>query len=530
MEIKCLSSLTKVFSDAEPMGVVFTSAVCLRGERVSFQIAYRVPRTGAVRLQAADCTCFWVRQIPAGRVCYPDSDDWYLRKTAGAYPDLLFPAQPGAQAEAVADAWNALWCEIDSAGLPDGERTFSVTLVCATEERTAAFTLRVLPVALPPQTLLYTDWLHADCLATYYATPVFSERHWGLLAEFIGMAARHGMNLILTPLFTPPLDTQEGEERPTVQLTDVEALADGRYAFAFPRLARWVRICQEAGITHFELSHLFTQWGAKHAPQIRDTRGNLLFGWHTDADAAEYTDFLTQFAPALTQELRRLGILENCFLHVSDEPEERDRAGYARHAALLKSLFPDIKRMDALSELSYYRQGLLEQPIPANNRLEPFIGQAPHLWTYYCCGQHKDEVSNRFFAMPGARTRVLGLQMWKFRVEGFLHWGYNFWYSQFSKHAIDPYKTSDADGGFPAGDAYCVYPGADFTASPSLRLKIFYDALQDMRVMQAAEKKLGYAAALALLEAGLPAPLDFHSRVSEDWLLAARTRVARALL
>ena len=49
-------------------------------------------------------------------------------------------------------------------------------------------------------------------------------------------------------------------------------------------------------------------------------------------------------------------------------------------------------------------------------------------WVYYCCGQGY-KVSNRFIAMPAWRNRILGVQLYKYKMEVFLHWGYNFSYS-----------------------------------------------------------------------------------------------------
>lgn len=59
--------------------------------------------------------------------------------------------------------------------------------------------------------------------------------HWRLIDQFVGMAAQNGVNMILTPLFTPPLDTQVGGERPTVQLVDVIVMDRG-YSFGFGKL------------------------------------------------------------------------------------------------------------------------------------------------------------------------------------------------------------------------------------------------------------------------------------------------------
>lgn len=67
--------------------------------------------------------------------------------------------------------------------------------------------------------------------------------------------------------------------------------------------------------------------------------------------------------------------------------------------------------------------------------------------------------------MPSARNRILGALLYKYNAVGFLQWGYNFWYSQFSKHEIDPFTVTDAGKAFPSGDAFVVYPGETVSRS-----------------------------------------------------------------
>ncbi|MFR9162180.1 MAG: glycoside hydrolase domain-containing protein [Ruthenibacterium lactatiformans] len=43
---------------------------------------------------------------------------------------------------------------------------------------------------LPAQTLLHTEWFHADCLASYYGVAPLSEEHWRILENFIRAAGR----------------------------------------------------------------------------------------------------------------------------------------------------------------------------------------------------------------------------------------------------------------------------------------------------------------------------------------------------
>ena len=93
-----------------------------------------------------------------------------------------------------------------------------------------------------------------------------SERHWKLIEQFIKTAARTGITMLLTPLFTPPLDTAIGTERPTMQLVRVVKTGE-KYTFDFTLLERWVKLCRKYGIEYFEMSHLFTQWGSLRVSQ-----------------------------------------------------------------------------------------------------------------------------------------------------------------------------------------------------------------------------------------------------------------------
>ena len=52
--------------------------------------------------------------------------------------------------------------------------------------------------------------------------PVFSEEHWEIIENYLHEYVKRGCNMILTPLFTPALDTAVGAERTTTQLLDVK--------------------------------------------------------------------------------------------------------------------------------------------------------------------------------------------------------------------------------------------------------------------------------------------------------------------
>ena len=533
MKIMLLSSLIKVFSDEQPVASEVTGFSVLKNERASFQIAVfsEDEKETEVKIEGFgdSFSIFKVREVPVGLACFDDVDDYFLRKDSGMYPDCLEPVCGTVKIDA--GKWQSIWIELNPDGKLDaGDYKLDISLVSSGKVLgSKELCVEIINVSLPKQELIYTNWYHCDGLLHYYDIEAMSEDFWQVNRSFIKTAVDHGMNMILTPLFTPPLDTAVGGERRTVQLVGVKRRG-AKYSFDFRNLKKWIDLCLECSVEYFEMSHLFTQWGAKHAPKIvaADRKGRLkkIFGWKTRTHSRDYINFLRQFAAALTRFLEKEGVADRCFFHISDEPGMGDLPVYRKRAELINEIFKGYPVIDALSKFEFYKTGCVKLPIPAENHIEDFYGRVDELWTYYCCGQCREYVSNRFMAMPSQRTRVIGCQLYKYDVKGFLQWGYNFYNSSHSKKEINPYEVTDAGGSFPAGDSFVVYPSADKTALPSLRLKVFYDALQDLRALKLLESLAGREKTLAVLEDGLETPLDFSNYPRNDaWQLGLRERI-----
>lgn len=433
----------------------------------------------------------------------------------GFYPDLLEPFDGTLHLEK--NKIITLWLEVFTEG-KEGNYEISFAVNGAGKEISEKAQVHIHPLKLEDQTLIYTDWFHSDCLASYYKVPVFSEEYWRITENFIKNAAEHGVNCILTPLFTPPLDTEVGGQRPTVQLVGITKTGRG-YSFDFALLTRWIELCRKYGIRYFEFSHFFTQWGAKRAPKIvvrTKTGEKQRFGWHTRALSKSYLRFLKSFGKALKDYTDAMGITQRCFVHCSDEPGSGDLRHYKKCAAAVHAYFGAYVHMDALSDLEFYSKNIVPLPVPSEGAVSAFADAgAPRLWTYYCCGQYHNELPNRFFAMPSVRNRILGVLLYQYRCEGFLHWGFNFYYTQYSRRLVDPFTETDAGLQFPSGDAFTVYPGEGGEALPSLREKVFYEGLSDLRALRTAERVCGRERVCALIKDTL-GEISFTSYPMED--------------
>ena len=542
---KIVSSLEKIYTDDNLDSFDRLSRISvLRGERLNFQIAYGCDNaTGkkivdAVRIKPeisgdlADLASLRsVQHVPVIMAMHPGgADDNYSRTSSGLYPDVLRPMYYGGCFTFTPFATNAVWVEIN---IPEdmiaGEHGFTISLDAAEYGSVSCeLAIEVIDALLPKDDIYFTQWFHADCLANYYNVEVFSDRHFEIIENFIRTAKRNGINMILTPIFTPPLDTAVGGERRTTQLVGVEK-RDGVYSFDFSLLDRWIDMLDRCGIKYIEFSHLFTQWGAKHAPKIVgrvNGEEKKLFGWQTDAHGEEYVGFLRTFIPALLEHLEARGDSERAFFHISDEPNETNEEDYTRSKEAVADLLQGYTVMDALSDFSFYEKGVIEHPVTASDCIEPFLrANVKGLWTYYCVCQYKD-VSNRYHSMPAYRNRSIGMQMYKYNIAGFLHWGYNFYNNQYSGDPINPYYEQSCDFAFPGGDAFSVYPNADGTALESPRLAVFYEALEDVKAMKLAESLTSRSEVVCAIEDVFGEEITFATCArSSPAMLAIRQRV-----
>jgi len=541
MECRLVSCLEKIFPDGRGVSAPLPPLSALQGESIAFQCAifceyytYVFPRIqgnlpGKATIHHVEC-------VPArmGRK-EQDSDENYLSLAPDFYPDLLIPVQGGVACPG--NAWKALFIEIETdENAPAGEYTFSLQLpgtVPITEENVIqeiSVTMEVIGAKLPAQQISHTEWFHSDCLADFYHVPAFSERHWEIIGNFMETAARRGCTMILTPHFTPPLDTRQGGERTTVQLVDVEDTGE-QYRFEFTKLKRWIDLAFEKGFSRIEFAHLFTQWGAKAAPKIMGMKDGVyqrLFGWDTPAVGGEYTRFLNAYLPCLTQKLREWGIADKCCFHISDEPTVAQLDSYLAARQSVDQLLSGFPVIDALSDVNLAKECRISPPIACAHHLDAFFSEnISPLWGYYCCGPDKD-YTNRFLYMSLSRTRSMGMQWWKYDLKGFLHWGFNFYNTAHSVAPINPFLDTEAGGIFPAGDSFLVYPGMDGKPLESLRLIAMHYAMQDARALSLLAQLKGRDFALALLEEAFPLTLTCYPNDSQSFL-AIRSRINAAI-
>ncbi|MEH7305215.1 DUF4091 domain-containing protein [Neobacillus drentensis] len=534
-ETRLISPLEKVFPDEDLKASCYDRTTALIDEYVSFQLAVKAMElTHNLKIEINSeikdrVEIGHVGLVPSNMPNYRDHDGYLLRTTPGLYPD---PILPGNKIHAVHEQWNSFWVYVNTKGLEKGKYEIGLDVVHENKTvSTEVFTLDLLNVEMADHGLKRTEWFYFDCIADQHNVEMLSEEHFKLIENYIENYVEHEINMILTPLFSPALEMHVGGDRPTVQL--VRIMKDsGVYAFDFKLLDRFMTMCLEKGMKYFEMTHLFSQWGAEYAPKIyADVDGveTKIFGWHTRADSDDYKEFLKAFLKSLQEFLQEKGWEELCHFHISDEPNTSNIEHYSVARNIIKEIGFNAPVFDALSDYDFYERGLVDVPVASTEHIPKFIeNNVENLWAYYCCCEYKEGLSNRFMNMPGLRTRVIGLQLYKAGVKGFLHWGYNHWYGHKCLNMdINPYLNTDADRGFPSGDAFLVYPGKNGPVS-SIRLKLLQQAFQDIAACVALEKLAGREEVEAIIDEAMP--IDFmHYPHDDQWLLSVREKINLAI-
>ena len=543
IKMQWISSLEKVFPVKELTLNGMDSASALRGEVYSMQLAYcanTVLDPLQIEVDSPLRDFISVRQTVAMPAEYfgESRDEYTPECLPGLYPDLLTDHTTFRSMCAV---WHSLWITVRIPGdFPAGKVPVKLN-ICHRKNRwpdrdldveSPVFTLNVLPEVLPEHNMKVTEWFHADCLCDYYNIEPWSEEFFAVLKNYLINMRSHGINMLYTPLVTPPLDTLQGLERPTFQSVDITLDEQGKWSFDFSNLKKFIMLAEQCDMKYIEFSHLFSQWGAEFAPKVmvrksQEHAAEKYFHWHTASDSAEYRDFLKALLTALNSFLHEHNWFDRSYFHISDEPNTNSLERYKGFAEIFHECLKGGKFIDALSHPEFFSSGAVQIPIPAINHFDEFKDfDVPECWTYYCVSQW-DKVTNQFAHFPAARCRIFGVLAYRYGIEGFLHWGYNFWFGQLSTFKIDPYRDICSGRGFPPGDAFKVYPGKGGKPEDSIRHEVFFEALQDLAALQLLEKKLSRSKVLDIIATAcggsLPTMTEYPR--TAGWLLDFRQQI-----
>ena len=436
-----------------------------------------------------------------------DGDDYYEIRPEKVYPDVLEEVDLK-RLQSAPNCRQAFFFQIkDNDKIPVGDSTVTVRFyIDDKQEATCSFVIRKLAACLPKQKAMSTCWMHYDSIEAQHNAKMFGREYYKIFGSYLDAAVYSGQTMLLLPIITPAFDTEVGYERRTAQLLDIREDAEGNFSFDFTKMHAFIDFALAHGIEQFEMPPMFTQWGALHCPKIMvkgaDGRTRQRFGWKTDSLSDDYRRFLTTLIPALVSEMRARGLEERTFFHVSDEPHKDDVERWHACKDLITPHLGNCRTLDACSDIEYAGKNEREYAVACEHKIKPFIdaGCRP-LCTYFCCNPRGNHYPNRFMMQPLPRLIVLGASLWRYDIDLFLQWGFNFYNTFLSRREISPYGNTDCDTLYLSGDAYIVYPNyAGRSANMSIRLVAMREMWRLTRILYALEAKIGREAVTKILD------------------------------
>jgi hypothetical protein len=524
------TSLKRVFPNTPRSGGTELHLLSARNQRVSFQVCLRNETTKRVKVECGVSggpdLHVQIRRVgyvplPHHTTDVPESDLDGLGCVPGLVPDPLFPEQ-----NTSVGPWEtqSFWITVTvPAEASPGIKPLTVQMVADSsplESLTAHVDVHSL-VLKPRRDFPVSHWWHADAIYEAYKIEPFGERWWQLAERHMRNMASHGSNTIIVPLFH-----QRTEIVPKpCQLLGIKSISQGHYEFDWSPVERFVELAKRNGIEYFEFPHLWLYWQVKypiHVYRREGDRWSLLWPADAPATTGPYRVFLEQFLPGLYEFLLQQKLADRSFFHISDEPSGEAIENYRQAHALLTELAPWTrgKVLDALSDIRYGKEGLVDIPVPLLPAAEKYReANIPH-WVYFCTGP-RGKYLNRLFDTPLPKIRMAGFLFYRLGAIGFLHWGYDYWFKMDTQQVPDLFQEGAgyAWPGIPYGDPFVVYPGPDGPLD-SIRWEVFAESLQDYALLQTA----GINPGSRLLEE-LKNYWDFPK--TEEWIERTRAHVLK---
>jgi len=465
---------------------------------VSFSFTDLVGKKG--KIDAENMNGYWEWYVKVMKNPWMNILPWSrLKKAPAFFPDACLERKE----VVVKRNWTqTLWLTIYiPSGTPAGRYTGIITLKCKyngadqshgegrplkkEEEIVVPITLDVWSFSLPSEnTLHHTEWFYPDFLARSFRVNKWSEEHWALIKKVAEDMVKHHQNMIMTSFLV---------------LVVVKKKEDGQYIYDFSRLDHWIDIFRKAGIKWIEggfVAKRCAGWRSDFVFRrisLRDLQGKGIDDFSKKRmSEEEFIPHMEKFLKAVYSHLEEKYGLEYCIQHIADEPINANKESWVRISRLVKSWIPkEVKIIDAA--LSKKLGDLIDIRVPQIHHIkaserEEGSNLEKNLWSYVCMapqGLHP----NRFIDYKSIRNRIIFWISYSLKLEGFLHWGYNWWGSR----NTSPWKDSTAGTlsrkikSLPASDPFIVYPGQEIICS-SIRWEVIRKGFEDHKLLSMLDK------------------------------------------
>lgn len=531
-------SLTKVFKDSvKPEDATREVSIdAVRNESEAAQIvvrpfedidAFRVYVTGlqheSNEYALTKVYARFVGYVPVKRNTPDTPPEELIRKAPGLFPDPLLEEQTiKLKKRENQPIWLTVHIPKDA---PSGNYHGELTLKGYDEENVKVH-LKVHDITLRDErTLELSNFLSPYNISKFHRVELWSEEYWALLRAYARNLAEHRQSSIITPI---------------LELTRIYK-GDGCLEFDFQLLDRWINLFREVGVIGIvEGGYLAgrppkTVEGWWTVPEFLSASYLVLNRDGSIAYVQEpvkvsnpvFEEFISQFMPTLQKHLEDIGLLDNYFQHIADEPIDRNAESYKYIVNLVGKYAPKIKIIEASTckQLVDYINvvvPLLDDYDRNMSFYEERKKKGNEIW-FYTCLSPTGRYPNRFIDYSLVKVRILHWINFKYGLKGYLHWGYNYWTENpFEDVENEPHHPFP----LPPGDAFIVYPGKSGPLD-SIRFEALRDGVEDYEMLKMLAERKGLDEAIGLCSMAVK-NITKYVRTSRE-LLSVRLKLIEEL-
>jgi len=475
--------LTKIMRDAPvPSAPKPADMEGARGETVSGQVVFRATRglksvcaettdlKNADHVVSAACVRLqWVRYLEVKRNSAGVPADELVARASCALPDPFWDTPT---VDVAASTAQPLWIEIDvPRDAVAGEYTGTLTLRWDNWSVNLPLRLTVWDFELPAtRHQQVTNWFTFP--GAGYRVEHDSEAFWELAAKYAKIMVAHRQTCFKAELgwIKTTFDPQHG------------------YQCDFRFLDRWAETFFAAGMERMELFQAGTISASVANPAARIGPANLAVEVKVPGVQLTPEEKLRGVLEQLDRHVREKNWANRVMIHVQDEPFLHCVPTYKQVAELVHRAAPSLKIVEAVEATGFGEA--IDVLVPKLNHLNLWLPhfqqmqeQGKEVWFYTCC-HPVGRYPNRFLDQPLVKTRVLHWISYLYDMDGYLHWGLNYFAA-----GADPYSEEGVSKDLPLGDRAIMYPGRNGPVG-SLRWSAMRDGLQDYELLRVLESRL----------------------------------------
>mgnify|MGYP000256472923 CR=1 FL=1 len=345
-----------------------------------------------------------------------------------------------------------------------------IVVKTSSTEYKGKFIVKVHPVQLPKlseSNFFYTNWFNLSKMESRHNITRWSDAWYGMLNKYAELMAHGRQNSITLP-------------------RELFKYENGKLYLEKDKMLRFINIFRKNGFKYFEAPHLMHRgdnddWGDSELKVVLTKR--RYYKEEGKKDVAVLMHQIYDFV--------KTNNLENNWLqHIADEPTAVNAKCYKDIAKQIKSIFPEIKIMEATND----RDGLagaVDIWCPLINDFQEnesfFREREKHgeKVLVYTCLIPGGKWLNRTLDMEKLRQVYFGWGAAYYNTNGYLHWGLNQYYSNPFEQSVvkHPSPQASANNFLPAGDTHIVYPGKDGPLS-SIRFEAHRLGCEDYDLLQ----------------------------------------------